>query len=223
MKLLAINVFYKPTTTTSSSSSSSSNSSNNTNSKSVILSGYDELSSFGFFQRGTVREYVIFVSRLLADRNAPGTRQQVVKDEYTCYVQTRVDSALSAVVVTDAEYPARVAFSLLYKVLLEFEKKYPKSVYTSPTSQLTSDYQYQLESIQDYLTKYQDPKSADELLKIKTDLEDTKTVMNQVLENMLNREEELSTMVGMSEDLSMSSRAFYNAAEGSNGTCCLLM
>src|SRR3989338_11215340 len=164
MKLLAIHILYKPSTP---------------NSKSVILSGYDELSSFGFFQRGTVREYIVFITRLLSDKNTPGTRQQVVKDEYTCYVQTRVDSQLSAVIVTDSEYPARVSFSLLYKVLVEYEKKFPKSTYSSNQIQ---DYGLQLETITDYLQKYQDPKTADELLKIQTDLDDTKTIMNQVLE-----------------------------------------
>ncbi|KAF0982381.1 hypothetical protein FDP41_011311 [Naegleria fowleri] len=216
MKLLAINVLYRPNDIGSSSGSSSTT-------KSIILSGYDDLSSFGFFQRSTVREYIVFISRVLSDKNPPGTRQQVIKDEYTCYVQTRIDSQLSAVIVCDAEYPSRVAFSLLYKVLTEFEKKYPKSVYLNSPSILQSDYQLQLETINDYLVKYQDPNQADELLKIKTDLEETKTIMNQVLEKMFEREDDLKNLVGMSEDLSMSSRAFYTAAQGENGGCCLLM
>ena len=43
----------------------------------VILGGAPDLSNFGYFQRGPVKEMVWFVSRTIAKRTPPGRRQSV--------------------------------------------------------------------------------------------------------------------------------------------------
>ena len=48
--------------------------------------------------------------------------------EYMCHVQVRADN-LAAVVVADAEYPQRVSFSLILKVLDDFTTTYPKGTW----------------------------------------------------------------------------------------------
>ena len=45
-----------------------------------------------------------------------------------CHVQVRADN-LAAVVVADAEYPQRVSFSLILKVLDDFTTTYPKGTW----------------------------------------------------------------------------------------------
>jgi synaptobrevin family protein YKT6 len=40
--------------------------------KPVILSQASELSSFGFFKRGTIKEFILFVSREIISRTSPG-------------------------------------------------------------------------------------------------------------------------------------------------------
>lgn len=43
----------------------------------VILANAMDLTSFGYFQRGTVKEMMVFVSRTIAKRTPPGRRQSV--------------------------------------------------------------------------------------------------------------------------------------------------
>lgn len=78
-----------------------------------------ELSNFGFFQRGTVREMITFVSRTIVQRSQPGQRQTVKHEEYYCHVHVK-DSGLASIVMTDKEYPTLAAFGVINKVLDEF-------------------------------------------------------------------------------------------------------
>jgi len=48
--------------------------------KPVILARTEDLSQFGFWKRGTVREIVTFVSRQLASRTSVGQRNSVFHD-----------------------------------------------------------------------------------------------------------------------------------------------
>jgi synaptobrevin homolog YKT6 len=43
----------------------------------ILLSQACELSNFGFFQRGSVKEMVVFFSKTIAKRTPPGQRQSV--------------------------------------------------------------------------------------------------------------------------------------------------
>ena len=48
-----------------------------------------DLTTFGFFQRGSVKEMLTFVSRTVAKRTQPGTRQTVQHEEYYCHAHNR--------------------------------------------------------------------------------------------------------------------------------------
>ena len=79
-----------------------------------------ELSSVGFFLRGSAREMLTFLTKTIAKRTPPGQRQSVQQDEHYVHVYMRSDG-LCGCVTCDAEYPARVAFSVLTKVLEDFD------------------------------------------------------------------------------------------------------
>ncbi|KAL0483604.1 synaptobrevin-like protein [Acrasis kona] len=202
MKLLAINILrYEDS---------------NSNVEPIILTGASDLSSFGFFQRGGVSEFITFISRLLAKRTEKGTRQQVEKDGYNCYVHSRTNN-LVGVLVADQEYNPRVAFSVLYQALLDFEKKFTQKQWTDAKQDNDCD---NASAIQALLTKYQNPTETDDLLKIRKELEETKAVMNQAIENVLHRGEKIDDLVDQSTDLSMSSKAFYNSVP--DNSCCTI-
>lgn len=48
-----------------------------------------DLSSFGFFQRGTVKEMMMFVGRTVARKTQIGQRQTVQQEEYYCHVYNK--------------------------------------------------------------------------------------------------------------------------------------
>ena len=80
------------------------------------------------------------------------------------------------------------------------------------------DFCMPFEPLQPLLEKYQDPNN-DNLVKIKQDLADIKTIMNQAFENVLGREEKLNELVNQSGDLSMWSKSLYDNAKQDDSCC----
>ncbi|NXE30868.1 YKT6B protein, partial [Ardeotis kori] len=80
----------------------------------LLKAAYD-VSTFNFFQRSSVQEFMTFTSQLIVERSELGTRASVKEQEYLCHVYVRSDG-LAGVVIADNEYPPRVCFTLLDKV-----------------------------------------------------------------------------------------------------------
>jgi len=91
-----------------------------------------------------------------------------------CHVYVRADN-LAAVLISDHEYPRRVAHTLITKVMDEFAAKHPPS--TWPTlREVTADFP----QINTYLAKYQNPVEADALTKMQNDLDETKIILVRI-------------------------------------------
>ena len=126
-----------------------------------------------------------------------------------------------------------VAYSLLGKVLEEFLIKLPKSIWQAQARQLaasgqippkgegivrTSEFPY----AQDYLARYQDPRQADTILRVQQELDDTKIVLHNTIDSVLQRGEDLDKLVEKSGSLSQQSKMFYKSAKKQN-SCCGIM
>src|SRR6266545_3105714 len=109
---------------------------------SVVLVHATDLSSFSFYQRGSISEFLTFFTKTVAERTQPGQRQSVEEQNNIAHVYNRGGPEQlagksipccgfcelkhpPAVVITDKEYPVRPAFSLLSKLLDEFTAKVP--------------------------------------------------------------------------------------------------
>jgi synaptobrevin family protein YKT6 len=55
----------------------------------TVLSNAQDLSSFSFYQRGTVGEFLSFFTRTVAERTQPGQRQSLQENSYTFHVYNR--------------------------------------------------------------------------------------------------------------------------------------
>ena len=136
----------------------------------VLLVQSCELSTFGYFQRGTVREMITFFNKLITSKTELGQRQSVQNQEYYVHVYKRADG-LCGCATCDSEYPPRVAFSLLMKMLEEFEVANPN--WKTETRNEAIAYPV----LDDQVLKYQDPAQADQIMKIQRSLDDTKAVI----------------------------------------------
>eukprot|EP00040_Diaphanoeca_grandis_P016524 m.85300 g.85300 ORF g.85300 m.85300 type:complete len:199 (+) comp25858_c0_seq2:174-770(+) len=179
-----------------------------------ILSIEKDVSSFGFFERSAISEFLTFTSKTVAERIAENTRQSIEEKDAVFHVQARADG-LCGIVACDADYPWRVAFSLIAKMTEEFTQKYPENTWTGNPKDTP------FPVLADYLKKYQNPNEADTMSKIYKDLDDTKDILHKNLETLLDRGEKLDDLVSKSEDLSMSSRMFYKQAKKAN-SCCVI-
>jgi synaptobrevin homolog YKT6 len=83
-----------------------------------ILGMEADLSTFGYFQRSTVKEMLTFVARTVARKTQVGQRQTVQQEEYFCHVHNR--DGLVGVAFCDKEYPVRAGFCVVGKILDDY-------------------------------------------------------------------------------------------------------
>ncbi|KAI8055708.1 Longin-like domain-containing protein [Syncephalis plumigaleata] len=177
-----------------------------------LLASELELSHFGFFERMGVKEFLPFFIRTIAERTDIGQRQSVEQDNFVAHAYRRFDG-ISGVMIVDREYPPRVAYSLLNKMLDEFAQQVPQS---------NRQPGLVWPSLKNYLTRYQDPRQADTIIKVQQELDDTKIVLHKTIESVLQRGEKLDSLVEKSDMLSSQSKVFYKSAKKQN-SCCSLM
>ena len=89
----------------------------------TILAGAQDVSSFGFFTRGSVQQFLIFTSKTLLQRAKPGIRETCLHQDYYCHYFVRSDG-LGAIMITDKEYPKRVAFCVLADLIGKFSQQF---------------------------------------------------------------------------------------------------
>lgn len=154
-----------------------------------------------------------FASKTIVERTQLATRQSVKQDVYMCHVYVRADS-LGAVLIADHEYPQRVAHTLLSKVLDDFSARVPSDLWPSAVESTVN-----FSTLPAYLAKYQDPREGDKLTKMQDDLDETKIILKNTIEAVLERGEKLDDLVVKSEELSYQSKAFYKTAKKTNSCC----
>ncbi|KAF2866014.1 Longin-like domain-containing protein [Massariosphaeria phaeospora] len=188
----------------------------------VELCAESDLSSYNFFTKGSVAEFMSFSATTIAGRTRPGQRQAVEEpDRPVIHAYGRTEG-VCGIIITDAEYPATVAHGLLSKVLDEFVTKYPRSAYANATKDSVKDKPFPFPELKTYITKYQDPQQADSIMKIQKELDETKIVLHKTIESVLERGEKIDNLVQKSDGLSAQSKMFYTQAKKQN-SCCVVM
>ncbi|KAG5492626.1 hypothetical protein JKF63_01205 [Porcisia hertigi] len=185
----------------------------------VICCSAIDVSSFGFFQRTSAREFIVFLSRTVAKRVALGGKTQITENGNVVYAYATLDG-LVAIAVSDIEYNARVAFTLLTELVSQFQQTF-RGKYES--AQGKADEFLHWPYLHDALEKYQKPEEVDKILRIKRDIEDTKVVMYNAIDQIIERGQKIDDLVLKSEDLGMASKTFYSQAKQTNSGCCTVM
>ncbi|XP_055518387.1 synaptobrevin homolog YKT6 [Leucoraja erinacea] len=198
MKLYSLSILYKGATRVN-----------------LLKAAYD-VSSFSFFQRSSVQEFMTFTSQLLVERSQKGSRAALKEQDYLCHVCIRNDS-LAGVAIADSEYPSRVCFTLLDKVLDDFFKQVDSIDWPSGNPNTI-----QYTGLDAQLARYQNPREADPMSKVQAELDETKVILHSTMESLLERGEKLDDLVSKSEVLGTQSKAFYKTARKQN-SCCEIM
>mmetsp|Transcript_34451 Transcript_34451/g.53790 ORF Transcript_34451/g.53790 Transcript_34451/m.53790 type:complete len:205 (+) Transcript_34451:117-731(+) len=175
-----------------------------------------DLSQLSFFQRGTVKEITASVIKICVTKTNPGDYQRLEHEGNYVYIICR-HNGIAGVCVTDTEYPQRVAFAIITKLMDEFEEE-AKGTF----SQDKTDNCMPFPPLEQALTEYQDPAKADKITKIQKDLEETKQVLYNTIDAVLARGEKLDDLIEKSDSLSMQSKKFYKTAKKHN-QCCVVM
>lgn len=173
-----------------------------------------ELSEFGYFKRDSIKEVLTFVSRSVVSRSVLSEKSSVAHEDYVAHVRVTAEK-LACVVITDKEYPSRVAFDVIQQSLAAFKACDAAKNWES----VTVDKFFMIPSLDSIIKKYQKPQEIDTLLKIQKDIDNTKTIMFKNLDNMLERNEKLEDLVRKSNDLSIQSKTFVKHTHKLNACC----
>ncbi len=79
-----------------------------------------------------------------------------------------------------------------------------------------------LPRVEQSLQEYQDPTQVDKLLKVDQQLSQTKEILLQTIDKVLQRGEKLDDLVEKSKNLTDTSKQFYKQARKTN-SCCIVM
>eukprot|EP01065_Artemidia_motanka_P028239 TRINITY_DN3350_c1_g1_i1.p1 TRINITY_DN3350_c1_g1~~TRINITY_DN3350_c1_g1_i1.p1 ORF type:complete len:227 (+),score=64.95 TRINITY_DN3350_c1_g1_i1:62-682(+) len=186
--------------------------------KPVLLCSATDVSSFGVFTRGSVRDALTFTARTVSDPQytEPGSRQQVCKGDQRVYVHSKVNG-LACVVCANELYPSQTALTICSNTLTDFVSRFP-----GQWESAAADHSVNWHELDQRLAKFQKPEEADKVLRIQRDLEQVRTLMAQSLEAVLKRGTGLQQLLDDSEDLTGATKSFYRGAAAQNA-CCLVM
>ena len=184
--------------------------------KPIILSSAFSLSFISIFQRGTMKEFLNFHSRLVIERLSKDTSAQIQLEKGICYAIRNSDK-IGVTMICDEEYPKRVAIEFLLKIIDDFkifimEKKIDLNSYIKDT-----DIKY--EYIKNEIEEWQNPATKDNLMKLQEELNDVADIMRKNLDELLKREENLESLIIKSNELSETSKNFYIHAKKTNRCC----
>lgn len=115
-------------------------------------------------------------------------------------------SGVAAVAVCDQDYPSRVAFTLLMKVLEDFCNMHTESAWRTANAELP------FPPLAEVIVQYQDPHEADGIMKIQKDLDETKIILHKTIDSVLERGVKLDNLVEKSTDLSAQSKMYGSSS-----------
>ncbi len=187
----------------------------------ILLTHAEDLSTLPFLARinGSASEMLLFLSRTFASRTQKGTIEGCREKDYIGWIYHK-SNGLAGVVICDEEYERRVALGLIHRCMEVYENtatNWEWPTYSEDAKQSSSE-------LQELLIKYQTPHNEDSIAKITKDLEQTKTVLHESIDKMLERGEKIDKIVEKSQDLSSQSKLFYKRSKKLNswcGSCCI--
>ncbi|KAF2747355.1 putative snare protein Ykt6 [Sporormia fimetaria CBS 119925] len=185
--------------------------------KPLELAVVRDLSSMSRFTHGSMEELQSFAATLVAARAKLNVGLRVEEEGLFVHI-CRTSKPICAVMITDEEYPDRVAQGVLRSLEDIFLVKY-KEKDIEAAKKANS---LRLPELDEYIAKYQNPENVDPIMMIQKELNESKVVLHQTIESVLERGEKIDVLVAKSEGLSSQSKMFYTQAKKQN-SCCSVM
>jgi synaptobrevin family protein YKT6 len=181
-----------------------------------------DVSDLRMWERGSAKEFLVFLSRTMASRMAENSRILVKeKDQYHIVAQS-VGDTLAFVAITSQDYPMRVAFSMLTQLTTQFVDTF-RGKYETIGDGHKDNFLGSWAVMEAAMTRYQNPQEADALLRVQKQIEETHVTMLGALDEVLKRGENIDNLVAQSADLSSTSKTFYRESKKANSSCCIVM
>lgn len=188
--------------------------------KSIFLRSAYQVDFAGFLKKGFVKEHLNFGARTTINKLVKGEtiRLDLPELENTIIFAHINDKGLGTVIICDKDYPESAAV----KILLELQKKFLDFYSMDLFEKYVGDQEMKFPEIETMIVKYQDPKEADKLIKIESELAEIQGMLHKTMNDLLDRGEKLDDLMKQSEDISNMAYNFYSNAKKTNQKCCSL-
>lgn len=166
----------------------------------IILAGKQDVSEWSFFTRSryilffcfriknvdsnsdhnSIRDFMVFTTRTVYSK-VKDSKASVQEKDYFCHCLKGKDG-LGAVIIADAEYKQQLAFGLMTDLVIQFKKKF--DMRSPPVkAKCSKDHQFDeaFPELAKLLVDCQDPRKVDKVLKIHSQIDQTKAVMYVVV------------------------------------------
>lgn len=184
--------------------------------KPTILCGGQDVSDWSFFTRSSIRDFMVFTTRTVYQK-VKTAKSSVQEKEYFCHCLKGKDG-LGALIISDAEYKAMLAFCLMQDLLVQFRRKFDDAAIRLKGRE-DHGFDDAFPELAKLLVDCQDPKKVDKVLKIHAQIDQTKAVMYKTIDSLLERGCKIDDLVDRSDDLTARSKAFYDTAKSTNSCC----
>ena len=184
--------------------------------KPIILSSAYSVAFASFYQRGTLKDFLKFHSRLVIERVQKDVHAQVQLEKGICYAFSGEDK-IGVTIICDEEYPKRVAIEFNLKIHDNFKLFQTQNNLNLNSIEKDTDVKY--DYIANEIEEWQDPSKKDNIMKLQNELNDMQDIMRQNMNELLKREESLENLMKKSEDLSATSVNYYIQAKKTNRCC----
>ena len=184
----------------------------------ILVAHAEDLSKFPFLMRinGSAKEMLLFFSREFVSNTPRGEFKGCRENDYIGWIHHN-SKGLAGVIICDKEYERRVAFSLLQKSMTMYENT--QSNWDWPTYDKDIELNTINPEFKSLIIKYQNPEEHDSILKVMKGLQDTKVILYESIDKMLERGEKIDVLVDKSKDLSHQSKQFYIKSKKLNSWC----
>lgn len=184
----------------------------------IFLKSSYELGFISFLKRGYAKQTLNFGARTCISKIS---KTQTVKVELSemenSLLYAHVDNlGISVVVITDFDYPEMAAKKVIIQALNSFRNRFSFDQIES----LKGDQNLNFPELDQLIQKFQDPKEADKLLKIESDLDEIQNMLTKTMSDLLDRGESLDDLMKKSEDISSTAYIFYDKSKEANKKCC---
>lgn len=181
-----------------------------------MTSEYYALSFVGVYLLISVsyKQFIQFSTKTVAERTPVGTRHSIEEKIGKVHVY-HTSYNFCAILITETEYDKFAAQGILSKAVDSFKVKYTPTEIQQRTPPL--DWPEGKKIREEAINVEQSGISA-----VQRELDETKIVLHQTIESVLQRGEKLDTLVAKSDELSGMSKGFYKQAKQQN-SCCVVM
>eukprot|EP01069_Polyplicarium_translucidae_P003876 Polyplicarium_translucidae@DN2433_c0_g1_i4.p2 len=158
------------------------------------------------------------MARTVLPRLQVGSRECISHEEYRIHA-LRGQIGLAIVVITDEDYPSRVAFRCIASVAEDFQNCISEHEWRNAKGDDSIDYK---ERLKKYLKKFDDPESFDSVVKTQRKVDETKEIMQKNIEQVLAGGENLEQLMMKSEDVSDQTKAMFQSSKKLKKKCCVV-